>query len=172
MKRHLLVVATVIACTPLWIPYASSIDPAGPQPTSNPLAPFERLIGGQWHVEGSYQEFEWGVGHRSVRSRSYFVIEGRPKLVAEGSWYWHPGEKQIRGVFTAIDMPVVLFDYTTRFEGNKMVNDLRSYAANGSESAYVETWDFIDDARYVWKLLKETPEGLQEVMGDTYSKKK
>ncbi len=69
-------------------------------------------------------------------------------------------------------MPVVLFDYRTRFEGNKMVNDLRSYDVNGTESAYVETWDFISDREYEWKLLKETPEGLQEVMGDTYSKKK
>ena len=69
MKRHLLVVATVIVCTALWIPYASSIDPAGPQATSNPLAPFERLIGAQWHVEGSYQEFEWAL------------VAGRTKLL-------------------------------------------------------------------------------------------
>jgi len=34
------------------------------------------------------------------------------------------------------------------------------------------TWDFIDDRQYLWKLLKETPEGLQEVMGATYSRKK
>ena len=53
-----------------------------------------------------------------------------------------------------------------------MVNDLVSYDANGSESACVETWDFIDDRQYLWKLLKETPEGLQEVMRATYSRKK
>ena len=172
MKRNLLLVATVISCTTPWISPASPNDPGSPQPTSNPLAPFERLVGAQWHLEGSYQEFEWGVGNRSVRSRSYFVVEGKPKLVSEGIWFWHPGEKQIKGTFTAIDMPVVFFDYTTRFEGSKMVNDLRSYDANGSETAYVETWDFIDDMQYVWKLMKKTPEGLQEVMGATYSKKK
>lgn len=31
-----------------------------------------------------------------------------------------PKEKQIRGVFTAVEMPVVFFDHTTRFEGDKM----------------------------------------------------
>jgi hypothetical protein len=83
----------------------------------------------------------------------------------------HPGEKQIRGVFTASDMPVVFFDYTTRFEGDTMVNDLRAYGANGFETLYVETWDFTDDTHYVWRLLKKTPDGLQEEMGGTYSKK-
>ena len=52
-----------------------------------------------------------------------------------------------------------------------MVNDLRSYDVNGTESAYVETWDFISDREYRWKLLKETPEGLQEVMSANYSEK-
>ena len=168
MKR---VAATMVAFTLLWTPDASSKEPVSPQPTSNPLAPFERLIGAQWHLEGSYQEFEWGVGNRSVRSRGYFVVDGRPKLVAEGIWFWHPGEQRIKGVFTTIDMPVVFLEYTTRFEGNQMVNDLRSYDANENETAYLETWDFSDDLPYVWRLMQKTPEGLKDVMGGTYSKK-
>ncbi|MBT8220019.1 MAG: hypothetical protein KJP00_09345, partial [Bacteroidia bacterium] len=36
------------------------------------LQSFEHLIGVKWHIEGSYQVFEWGVGKKSVQSRSYF----------------------------------------------------------------------------------------------------
>jgi hypothetical protein len=116
------------------------------QPAADPLAPFERLVGGQWHLEGSYQEFEWGLGRRSVKSRGYFMVDGKPRLVSEGVWFWHPGEKQIKGVFTAIDMPVVFFDYTTPFEKDRMVNDLRAYGPRGNETAYVETWEFTDES--------------------------
>lgn len=138
--------------------------------TANPLAPFERLIGGKWHLDGSYHEFEWGLGRQSVTTRSYFIIEGEPKLVSEGTWFWHPGEKQIKGAFTAIDMPVVFFDYTVRFEGDKMVSDLVAFDAEGNETVYVETWEFTDATHYVWKLLSETPDGPQEVMGGTYAR--
>lgn len=162
-KRHLFPALLLLAC--------GVAAAAGSRPADDPLQPFQRLMDASWHLEGSYQEFEWGVGKQSVRSRGYFLVDGKPKLVSEGSWFWHPGDEQIKGWFTAVDMPFVLLEYTTRFEGNKMVNDLRSFAADGSEEAYVETWEFLDDTRYVWKLLKKTPDGLQEVMGGTYSKK-
>jgi len=151
---------------------ASAETPSHPSSSEEPLAPFERLIGGKWHTEGSYQEFAWGVGRRSVTSSSYFLIDGEPRLVSEGLWYWHPGEERIKGVFTAVDMPVVLFDYTTRFEGDQMVNELLSYDASGSEHAYKETWNFTGGTHYVWKLYRMTPEGLREEMGATYEKKK
>jgi hypothetical protein len=151
--------------------HVHSQDTAQPLPTDHPLAPFERLVGGEWHLDGSYQVFEWGVGRHSVRSRSYDLLDGVPRLLAEGMWYWHPGEETIRGVFTAIEMPAVLFDYTTTFQENKMVNRLRTYGVAGGEQAYLETWDFTDDSSFVWKLLVETAEGVQEVMKGTYTRK-
>ena len=171
MKNRAPLVIAVIAATLLMPAHTRSQAPGPQQSALDPLATFERLIGGQWHLEGSYQEFEWGVGGLSVRSRSYFIIEGKPKLVSEGIWFWHPGEKQIKGVFTATDMPVVFFDYTTRFEGIRIVSDLISYGAKGNETVYVETRDFTDATHYVWKLFKKTPDGLIEEMGGTYSKR-
>ena len=171
MKNLAYMVFMIITSTTLLPNQAYSQDMDPQHVASNPLAPFERLMGGRWHLDGSYQEFEWGVGQRSVRSRGYFIVEGKPNLVSEGIWFWHPGEKQIKGVFTAVDMPVVFFDYTTRFEEDTMVSDLRAYGANGAETIYVETWKFTDDSHYVWKLLRKTPDGLQEEMAGTYSKK-
>lgn len=171
MKTFIVVATTIVTCTLLLTTQVHAKDVGTEQLASNPLAPFERVIGGQWHLEGSYQEFEWGIGQRSVKARSYLIVEGKPQLVSEGIWFWHPGEKQIKGAFTAINMPVVFFDYTTRFEKNKMVNDLRSYGSTGVESHYVETWEFTDDTNYVWKLSTRTDDGLQEVMVGTFTKK-
>lgn len=161
-------VAAAILLTPL---HVRSQDVGEQEPGADPLAPFARLMGGQWHLGGSYQEFEWGVGRQSVKSRGYFLVGGEPKLVSEGIWFWHPGQKQIKGYFTAIDMPVVFFDYTTRFEKDKMISELRSYGLKGNETAYVETWEFKDDKHYVWKLFRQTPEGMKEEMGGTYTKR-
>jgi hypothetical protein len=119
----------------------------------------------------SYSEYEWGLGRRSVVTRSYFVVEGEAKLVSEGFWFWHPGEKAIKGAFTAIDMPVVFFDYTVRFEGDTMIADLVAYDPAGNESSYTETWEFTDDTHYIWKLLAESPDGPQEVMGGTFERR-
>jgi hypothetical protein len=155
----------------LGTPDLTGQGPEGTRSAADPLAPFEALIGGQWHLDDSYQVFEWGVGRRSVKSRSYLVLEGSPKLVAEGFWYWHPKERQIRGAFTAIEMPAVYFEYTTRFEDGVMVNDLRSYDADGVETAYVETWELTDSDHYRWTLFTETPDGLQEVMAGTFDRR-
>jgi hypothetical protein len=134
----------------------------------NPLSPFEYLIGGQWHLEGSYQEFEWGIGKQSVKAKSYFIMNEKPVLVSEGIWYWDPGQMKIKGIFTAINMPVSFFDYTTRFDNNTMENDLRTYNAEGIETSYLETWEFIDDNHFIWQLRRNTPKGLVDEMGGTY----
>lgn len=170
MKHCTLVIMAAVIGSLLLPLHAYSQAADSQRSAPNPLEPFGKLVGGQWQLDGSYQEFEWGLGRRSVKARSYFVVEGEPRLVSEGIWFWHPGEEQIKGVFTAIDMPVVFFDYTTRFESNTMINDLRAYGVNGTETRYLETWDFIDDEHYVWALAKKTPEGLKEQMSGTYSR--
>lgn len=170
MKNGVLIAAALVA-TALLIPGWAHSQPEGEDaPAPGPLAGFERLIGGRWHLEGSYQEFEWGVGRRSVKARSYFVVEGKPRLVSEGTWYWHPGEGKVKGIFTAIDMPVELFEYTTRFEGNSIVSDLVAHTADGEKAAYTEKWEFVDESHFEWTLFSETPDGPREEMGGTYSR--
>ena len=138
--------------------------------TDDPLAGFAPFIGGQWHMEGSYTELEWGVGRRAVNARSYFVVDGQAKLVSEGFWYWHPGEQQIKGVFTAIDMPVELFLYTIRFDGDTMIGDLMAYGSNGKETPFVEKWKLEDGTTFLWTLTSETPDGQEQSMRGTYKR--
>ena len=162
---HLVAVAALVSSGS-----ASSQEATASDPATNPLQPFERLVGGQWHLGDSYQEFEWGVAQKSVKARSYFIIDGEAQLVSEGVWYWHPGKNTIEGRFTAIGMPVELFDYTTRFEGDTMVSDLRAYAASGKETVFEETWTFIDDTHFEWALMSKLADGTQPAMSGTYSR--
>jgi hypothetical protein len=135
------------------------------------LKQFSRLIGGEWHLDNSYQIFEWGVGKTSVKSKSYFILNGKAKLVSEGIWVWHLGEKKIKGYFTAIEMPVVFFDYTTSFKKNQMVNELISYSPEGKPEIYFETWEFTDDDHFVWTLFSKTDDGEKKIMGGNYVRK-
>ena len=134
------------------------------------LSHFSRLIGGEWHMGYSYQVFEWGVGKKSVKSSGYFVIDGKPKLVSEGIWVWHPGEQKLKGYFTAIDMPITFFDYTASFDGTNMENELKSYSPRGTVENYVETNEFIDDDHYIWTLYAITSEGKTKIMGGKYKR--
>ena len=81
----------------------------------NPLEPFSRLVGGEWHSQNSFHVFEWGVGKRSILAKSYFVVGTESKQVSDGMWFWHPGVGAIKGFGTVIDMPFSLFDYTSTF---------------------------------------------------------
>jgi hypothetical protein len=137
----------------------------------NPLAPFERMIGGQWHIPTTYQTVEWGVDKKSVVARAYLTTDRGDKLVSEGMWYWHPGEKAIKGHFVAVGMGIDLFEYTTRFEGDRMINYLVTYGSDGARHEYEETWDFRGDDEIVWTLWSQTPDGPRKEMGDTYKRK-
>jgi hypothetical protein len=33
-----------------------------PNSNSNPFSGFENIIGGEWHQQGGYQTFKWGIG--------------------------------------------------------------------------------------------------------------
>jgi hypothetical protein len=135
----------------------------------NPLAPFERVIGGKWHMEGSYQTFEWAVGKQGVVAKSYFATDEGEKLVGQGMWFWHPGEKAIKGYFVAVGMGIDVFEYTTGFESDRMVSQLTTYGS-GNTQEWEETFDFNGDDEYVWTLFSKTPEGPQKAMGGTYKR--
>ena len=154
----------------LWMLFGFNVLAQG-NSENHPLEQFNKFIGGEWHMDGSYQVFQWGVGKKSIIAQSYFIINGESTLVSEGSWFWHPGEKKIRGYFTAVQMPVELFDYTVSFEGNTMVCELRSFDPSGTISEYIETWEFTDVDHYNWTLYSPSPEGKKKVMGGIYERK-
>jgi hypothetical protein len=103
----------------------------------------------------------------SVRSPSYFVADGRLRLVSEGHWY-----SAVKGVFTASDMPVAFLEYTTRFEHDAIVHDLRAYDTVGEPTDYRETRELTSVSECVWTILRPWPGGHERVIGATYVRRR
>lgn len=162
-----LITALAVSVATLVSVASNAAEPAGAN--DNPLAPLARLVGGEWHMRDSYQTFEWSVDGRTIVTRGYAVGESGPKLVSEGMWFWHPGEQQVRCYAVAVDMGVDFFDYTTHFDGDTIVNDLRCYGTYSGE--YRETWRFTDNNHYSWTLLREGAEGLEDFMEGTFTRR-
>lgn len=120
--------------------------------STNPLSEFESIIGGEWHQESGYQIFRWGVGKKTVHAENYFLMNGEEQKVSEGVWFWHPGEQKIKGYFTAINMPVEFFDYTSRFTDSGIESDLKAYNSTGQLTQYIESWEFENQDRIKWVL--------------------
>ncbi len=137
--------------------------------SENPLAPCERLIGGEWHMQETYQTFEWGVGKKSVVGKSYQVVDGEAQLVGEGMIIYHPGDDAIRGYFVGVGMGIDLWDYTSRWEGNKFISDLTTYGGYGGN--FEEVWEFTADDEFQWTLYQVTPDGKTEMMNGTFTRK-
>jgi hypothetical protein len=139
------------------------------QPAS--LAPFERLVGGEWRSGNTVQVYEWGPGRSSVIARSYSVDADRRVPVSVGLWYWHPANGMIEGRASAVDMPVALFEYETRFEGDMMRSEVVTYDADGESGVFVETWEFTGEDTYEWRLLTPRPDRTEVVMSATFKRR-
>lgn len=132
----------------------ATFKPVYAQP-AEPLKPFEQFIG-EWKLDNAVQVFEWGVGKTSVMGKSYRLDSDKSRtLISEGMWFWHPGEQKVKGFFMAINMPVVFFDYTTRFQDRKMVSELSSFDKTGNKSSYTEWMELQSDSTYKWTLMQK-----------------
>ena len=129
----------------------------------NPMLGFSRLVGGGWKIGPLRHVFEWGVGKSSVISRSY---DAEGTLAAEARWFWHPGEKAIKGY--SVDATGTFFaEMTTSFDGSLLINELTMFAADGSTSDYTGKWNFTSEDSYEWSLFSHSDEGLVEAMSMT-----
>jgi hypothetical protein len=105
-----------------------------------------------------------------VKSKSFAQAGGVATLVSEATWFWHPGERVIKGYATAIEMPVAMFDYTSRFEDGNLVSDLTAYAPDGTGQEDLETFEFTGPDTYVWTLFSKEGGALNETMGGTFTR--
>lgn len=126
------------------------------------LEKFSWLIGGKWYFEDTWQTFNWGLAKMSVRLESFTLINGEAHLLAEGWWYWHPGEQNVKGFFTAIDQDVTFFDCRTEFEGDKIISHIQSFTENSKKQNYVEFIEPAGKNKYIWKFLEKSEVRLKE----------
>lgn len=129
----------------------------------NPMLGFSRLVGGSWKIGPFRHVFEWGIAQSSVISRTYNA-EGQ--LSAEARWFWHPGEKAIKGY--SVDSTGAFFaEMTTSFDESLLINELTTFATDGSTSDYTGKWNFTSADSYDWTLYNHTDNGLVEAMSMT-----
>ena len=123
------------------------------------------LVAGEWETADSRHVFEWGVGRRVLRSRSYFSEGGGWRLVSEGQWFWDAQAGVIRGTVLADGMPFHRMEYRARVDGDRVVHRLRTFGPATPE--YVETWTFTGN-EYRWQLEEATETGREPVMSGVY----
>ena len=127
-------------------------DEVPSEPAPGPLEAMSRLVGGTWKIGPLSHVFEFGIARHTLHARSYYT-EGN--FVSEARWFWHPGEKTIKGY--AVDAAGSgLTEMTTTFEGDRMTNVLVLTNGDGESQQYVGEWVFVDADRYDWTLYSET----------------
>jgi hypothetical protein len=136
------------------------------------MAPFARWIGGEWHMQGTIHTFEWGLDRRSVRFQTWFEVAGERTHVAEGVWFWHPGERSIRGYFTAVDSPADFVEATTLLTVDRMVSDLLAHTADGGRTQQRETWEFDGDDRCEWALFVRHDDHFEKAQGGVFERRR
>lgn len=139
--------------------------------TANPLQPFEFLVGGVWASATTIQTFEWGIGQQLVHSKLYFVENDSAKFSGEITWFWHPGEKKIRGYGNLPGGQITFFDYTTTFETpRKMMNTFYGYGGSFNGVLQYEILEFLNDREYLWTYYNEIAGELEPAYSITFVK--
>jgi hypothetical protein len=125
---------------------------------ATPLEQMDRLVGGEWHLEGveklkAYNTYTWGPTRRVLHFRSYFITPEGNKLRAEGSYMWDPIKKKIVGRTAGVSGD--LYEGESVFEGNKLTTEL-THATPTDMGRYMETFEFTDKDTYRWTLYSRT----------------
>ena len=160
-----------VIITFLLVVFAFTLNNAQEIDSTNALHVFDKLVDGKWEYDGGYQTYEWGVGNLSIIAKNYSVKDGEETLISEGYYFYHPGEKVIKGYFTAINMPIFFFDYTTKFVDDKIVSNLTAYSNDGKPAKYTEILHLKDKNYITWDLLVDTKDGKQKIMSGEYRRK-
>ncbi|HZW07360.1 MAG TPA: hypothetical protein VFF65_09565, partial [Phycisphaerales bacterium] len=131
-----------------------------PAATPAAMAPFERMIGGEWKMTvssgtSSYRTWHWGPGRFSARvMTSGEDAAGKPWRDLQ-VFYWHPGRKQVRE-FGVSQFARGVTDGTISFEGAKAQSDFDLYQVGGRRRLRT-TWEFAGPDAYRATLLEASP---------------
>ena len=159
----------VILCFGLLI--SSSVLAQQTENTANPLQPFEFLIGGEWKTTTTTQTFSWGFNKQSVVSELYFTDGDSVRLTGKITWFWHPGEKTIKGYGHSVEMAMNFFDYSTAFESpTVMFNTFYGYGGTADGIPQYEKLEFIGENEYKWTYFNKVLDELKPAYGLTFKR--
>lgn len=140
---------------------------------TNPLQPFEFLIGGTWTTPSTRQTFEWGLNHQAVYSELFFVQGDSLVKSGEMTWFWHPGEKKIKGFAHSINMAMSFFEYETEFESpTEMRNTFYAWGGNYDGIPQYERLLFIGEDEYKWTSFERKGDNLEPGISITFKRER
>lgn len=186
LRWHPIVALLVAACASSHpsVPDDSKRVPSA-APSDTPLAPFARMIDGEWRVTfesgtTQFDRWEWGPGRRSILSQAYGTdAAGAPWRVLT-VYYAHPESDSARAVVRVLsahpEVPTLgwgLSEGRVVGSGAARIDSrltLRQSGA-GDRPRDIETrWEFESEDRYRATLLEERGSGYIPLVEWTYDR--
>jgi hypothetical protein len=160
-----LLVALALAGAPR-IPAPPQDAGASPPSTADPLAPFARMVRGEWRMtaasgSGQFDRWTWGPGRHSIRNRTFGFGAGDTPWASLDVYYRHPGRGEVRVLHLHPDIPGVgrgAGEGTMSFEGERAeaTYELFQPGAPVQPRALTMRWTFDGPDRFREELLETT----------------
>ncbi len=156
------IIAAITGCSSRQEP--DTVAPPPPSPThalaANPLASFERMIGGRWKKTAlagtnTFDTWHWGPGNHSIRKMTEGLAPTGEPWHGITVIYWHPGRREVRSLGVSpfargVSEGTILFDREEAsgvFDVHQTIG-LREFALR---------WTFDGPDRYHDQLLDRVP---------------
>lgn len=174
-RTVVVILLAAVALPPLPAPAQSEPPAKAAAAPPNPLEPLGHLVGGEWHgklelVDGAVirarHVFEWGLGRRILKSKTYGAVgDGPEQLVYEGVYGWHPEKKAI--VFREFSAFNSVNEGTVTPEGNALHYAWAEHSSKGV-TEYRETLRFPDTDHYVSEGDRKTGDGWEKCVESAF----
>ena len=142
-----------------FVAVVSSCTSPGQDPRGDAMAPFARMVGGEWKMTapagtGLFNTWHWGPGNHSLRMLTDGIGGDRNPWRALQVVYWHPGHKQVRSIqlstyAAGVAESAIAFDG----ENAEAVTDMYQ---TGDRRKLKSRWKFDGPDKYHDELLETT----------------
>jgi hypothetical protein len=147
------------------------------QSDSNRLGPLQRLVGGQWVIQGHWSSgeglrarsvYEWGVGKQIITAKTFVMNGDKEYQRYEGVLAWHPRKKSLVEFSFAYngdlsELMVEAKDKDTIYIG-------WTPFAEGQASNVRQILKFKDDNSFVWTVSIKNGDKWQQIMEGTWNR--
>lgn len=148
---------------------------AAEPPADHPLAALSWLVGDAWVAELQSSEgkplrvearFEWGRSGRTLHYVIDFSAGDRTVTQYEGTYYWHPGRRQVAMV--QVDRNGNVTESVAKVEGGTMTQENQATQADGTTRPQRVSTVRKGDDEFEFKALVQRDGEWVEAVGFTY----